>query len=332
MSQFNTLRAFSPDVAIERMEERPQQYDPIPTAYPAVAFPVNVAAGDEQQQSIHSGYLLTPSGPLHDIPTTQSLVTALQATMTTPVARHILIIPGNKRRTCVLPETTGMTHQAPTTRRLTPHLRYGIIVGAILFVLCLTFVSLAPLDNGQNSFHLIGGVIEWAYAQQQDWNIAAHNLHQDITQSNTNTSPSISNNSTVAPPSILLPTSQYVAVARQDAINVGISPDYFVRQIYAESGFNPSAVSPYGAVGVAQFLPGTAAGLGVNPWDPTSALSGAANLMASYNRQYGGDYAKALAAYNAGTGNVNNATSACGANWLSCLPGETQNYIRTIMG
>jgi len=55
--------------------------------------------------------------------------------------------------------------------------------------------------------------------------------------------------------------------------------------------------------------------------------------MANYSHNYGGDYAKALAAYNGGPGAVQNAVNGCGeANWMNCLPGETRNYIRTIMG
>ena len=138
-------------------------------------------------------------------------------------------------------------------------------------------------------------------------------------------------NSPVLPP-MTLPKSQYVAIAQQDAVAVGIPPDYFVRQIEQESGFNPNAVSPAGAVGIAQFLPGTAAGLGINPWDPIQALRGAATLMANFARQYGGDYAKALAAYNGGTGTVQSAVNNCGANWLNCLPGQTRHYIYIIMG
>ncbi len=133
-------------------------------------------------------------------------------------------------------------------------------------------------------------------------------------------------------PGLSSPTNQFVALARQDAINAGISPDYFVRQINQESGFNPNVVSWAGAVGIAQFMPGTAAGLGVNPWNPTEALQGAARLMASYVSQYGGNYAMALAAYNAGTDNVQYAVNSCGANWRNCLPAETQNYIALIVG
>lgn len=121
-------------------------------------------------------------------------------------------------------------------------------------------------------------------------------------------------------------------LARQDALNVGFPPDVFVRQINEESGFNPSAVSPAGAIGIAQFMPATAASLGVNPWNPVQSLQGASRLMENYTQQYGGDVAKALAAYNAGPGTVQRAVSLGGAGWRAFLPAETQNYIRIILG
>lgn len=124
----------------------------------------------------------------------------------------------------------------------------------------------------------------------------------------------------------------FVTIARQDATSAGISPDIFVRQINQESGFNPAAVSPAGAIGIAQFEPATAASLGVNPWNPEQSLLGASRLMASYVRQYGGDIAKALAAYNAGSGAVQRAVSLGGTNWRAFLPLETRNYLRVILG
>ncbi len=126
--------------------------------------------------------------------------------------------------------------------------------------------------------------------------------------------------------------NQYVNLAQQDAWNMGISANIFVRQINQESGFNPFAISPAGAIGIAQFMPATAASLGVNPYNPVDSLQGAARLMASYVRQYGGDYAKALSAYNAGPGTVAWAVFLGGWNWRYYLPYETQNYIRVILG
>jgi soluble lytic murein transglycosylase-like protein len=139
--------------------------------------------------------------------------------------------------------------------------------------------------------------------------------------------PSRSQGSGMAPSNL-----KYMAVARQDALDAGIPPDAFVRQIIQESGFNPSAISPAGAIGIAQFEPATAAGLGIDPNDPIASLKAAAGLMANYVRQYGGDYAKALAAYNAGPGTVQAAVQTGGADWRTFLPAETQNYIRIILG
>ena len=127
-------------------------------------------------------------------------------------------------------------------------------------------------------------------------------------------------------------TQRYITLAQQDAQAVGISPQLFVRQISIESGFDPQSRSPAGAEGIAQLMPATAASLGVDPWNPDAALKAAAQLMAHYVSMYGGDYAKALAAYNAGTGAVHNAIHECGdARWMHCLPLETQRYIQAIM-
>lgn len=91
-----------------------------------------------------------------------------------------------------------------------------------------------------------------------------------------------------------------------------------------ESGFSPSAVSPVGAVGIAQFMPATAKAMGVNPNDPTSAIMGAARYLNNSYQKYG-KMDLALAAYNAGDG----AVSMYG----NKIPPykETQNYVKSIM-
>jgi soluble lytic murein transglycosylase-like protein len=124
----------------------------------------------------------------------------------------------------------------------------------------------------------------------------------------------------------------YVALARKAALDEGIDPDIFVRQIYQESGFDPDAVGLAGEIGIAQFLPSTAASLGIDPHDPAASLKAAARLMASSVRAYGGDYAKALAVYSCGGGCVDQAVQQCGPWWLSCVPEVTQAYTHIILG
>ena len=96
-------------------------------------------------------------------------------------------------------------------------------------------------------------------------------------------------------------------------------------QLYAESGFNPFATSPAGAQGIAQFMPGTARGMGLaDPFDPEEAIDAQAHLMRDLLRQFA-TVPLALAAYNAGPAPV----SACG-----CVPAfpETRGYVARILG
>ncbi len=252
----------------------------------------------------------------------QALSDPLNVTSTTG---RTIRIPGSRARK---QRATPVTEDLPKPASwMKPHLRHGFILATIMLVVITTLLFLSPLSNGQRGGStFFKGISDWVHAQQVNWQFQAHNTQ--VVQND-----SAQNNSLPPPPPVMLPKSAYVAIAQQDAINAGISPDYFTRQINLESGFNPNAVSPSGAVGIAQFLPSTAAGLGINPWDPYSALNGAAKLMASYNRSYGGNYAMALAAYNGGSGTVQYAVNACGpSNWMNCLPYQTRNYIRVIMG
>jgi soluble lytic murein transglycosylase-like protein len=254
-----------------------------------------------------------------------TLTAALQSAMAADPAERFIVIPGAMKR------EQNTDELQLSRRRMSPRLRHGIILGVLLLVIMTILTSLVPLANGQSANPIFLGVTRWVPIQQLAWQIQSH-----IVSTPQNTpAPTLAQNTPGTqsnPPIMYLPQSQYVAIAQQDASAAGISPDYFVRQINVESGFNPNAVSPAGAVGIAQFLPSTAAGLGINPWDPVQALGGAARLMASYAHTYGGDYAKALAAYNGGSGTVQHAVNACGANWMNCLPPETRHYISVIMG
>ncbi|HEV3141462.1 MAG TPA: lytic transglycosylase domain-containing protein [Vicinamibacterales bacterium] len=89
----------------------------------------------------------------------------------------------------------------------------------------------------------------------------------------------------------------------------GLPPAFLAATLLQESAFDPLAMSSAGAVGIAQFTIPTALTISVEPWDPRSAIPGAALLLASYLSDYRGrfddPYAVALAAYNAGPGAVN---------------------------
>ena len=94
----------------------------------------------------------------------------------------------------------------------------------------------------------------------------------------------------------------------------------------AESGFDANAVSPAGAQGVMQLMPSTAKSLGVeDPFDARSNIMGGAKYISQKLKQYNGNIDLALAAYNAGSGNV--------AKYGGVPPfSETRNYIARIKG
>ena len=119
--------------------------------------------------------------------------------------------------------------------------------------------------------------------------------------------------------------AQYAPILARAAQRWNVSAALLAAQIYAESNFNPFAVSKAGAQGIAQFMPGTAAGLGLDdPFDAAQAIDAQAHLMRDLLRQFG-SVPLALAAYNAGPAPV----AACG-----CVPPypETQGYVARIIG
>jgi len=110
--------------------------------------------------------------------------------------------------------------------------------------------------------------------------------------------------------------------AEQNGLPIG----FFTRLIWKESRFREDAVSPKGAQGIAQFMPGTAAERGLlDPFDATAAIPASAGLLADLNRRFG-NLGLAAAAYNAGANRV--------SSWLSggTLPWETQDYVLSITG
>jgi soluble lytic murein transglycosylase-like protein len=103
-----------------------------------------------------------------------------------------------------------------------------------------------------------------------------------------------------------------------------VDPRLLASLVWAESAFNPGAVSGAGATGLTQLMPGTAAGLGVDPRDPVQNLAGGARYLAQQLKSFGSP-SLALAAYNAGPGNVQK---------YGGIPpfSETQGYVQRVLG
>lgn len=107
----------------------------------------------------------------------------------------------------------------------------------------------------------------------------------------------------------------------------GLPSDFFARLIWKESRFDPNALSPAGAQGIAQFMPGTARMRGLaDPYDVDQAIPASARYLAELKTGFG-NLGLAAAAYNAGEARV--------SRWLTrggFLPLETEDYVLAIMG
>lgn len=108
------------------------------------------------------------------------------------------------------------------------------------------------------------------------------------------------------------------------ARDAGVDPRLLASLVWAESGFRADARSHAGAIGLTQLMPGTAAGLGVDPTDPVQNLVGGARYLRAQLDRFGSPEL-ALAAYNAGPARV---AQAGGVPRIA----ETQAYVPRVMG
>lgn len=120
--------------------------------------------------------------------------------------------------------------------------------------------------------------------------------------------------------------TSYDALISAAAQRNGVDPALLKALIRAESNFDPNAGSAAGAQGLTQLMPATAAALGVTDvHDPAQAIEGGAQYLRQQLDAFGGDEAKALAAYNAGPGAVQR---------YGGVPpyAETQQYVQKVLG
>src|SRR5581483_1382402 len=236
MPQFHPFPSFqdvqTPDMTGEQSKEVP--VTPSATnSHPLLVFTTTQQQGTTTEQLPN---ILHPF-PFAHTDQLQNVTPALRVTSTT--GRSVRI-PGSRKRRTATPTTEDLPHIRPA---MSPRLRHGIVLISVVLVVITTLIYLTPLDNGQSGFTFFKGFSNWVQAQQANWQFVSHFVQ--VAQNN----PVQNNPQPVVPPPVTLPTSAYVAIAQQDAINAGISPDYFARQINQESGFNPNAYSPGGAEG-----------------------------------------------------------------------------------
>jgi hypothetical protein len=119
------------------------------------------------------------------------------------------------------------------------------------------------------------------------------------------------------------PSTPYAAMFEAAGARHGIPPRVLAAVGYVESRFRTDAISSAGAVGMMQFLPGTAASMGVDPHDPASAIDGAARYLRHGLDRFG-SLEEAIAAYNVGPGTISRAGGV--------LPGtQAERYLTKVI-
>jgi soluble lytic murein transglycosylase-like protein len=163
-------------------------------------------------------------------------------------------------------------------------------------------------------------------AGEAHWIAGGNNLANPQTRSPIAQAPEVPDGA-LADPAVSAGTipQAYAAKVQELAARYDLSPALIEAVVWQESRWRPGAISPAGARGLTQLMPGTAQGLGVNPDDPMANLEGGARYLREQLDRFGGDLEKALAAYNAGPGRVQQAGGVPPIR-------ETQSYVASVIG
>lgn len=172
-------------------------------------------------------------------------------------------------------------------------------------------------------------LVQWGNAQQQDADPDAWIEPELEPDTNTETTFLEDMMTTVRTTlGLWRPPAKYAGMIRAAEIANGIPQDMLARLLWQESRYREDIItgrvrSPVGAVGIAQFMPATAAEMGIDPLNPAQAIDGAGRYLARLYRMFG-TWSEALAAYNWGMGNVQRRG-------LAAAPRETRNYYSQIL-
>lgn len=180
-------------------------------------------------------------------------------------------------------------------------LKIAVLVALFSAALLCSGSQLAYLQNGfsiRHDRHVVLGAVTRLYLDNSGKSYVDVPTNQ-IVRFEDAPSDSVSIPSAAVTEAAPVPDLKHVVADASGRQN--LDPDLINSVIHAESGFNPHAVSPKGAQGLMQLMPGTASQLGVkNPFDAQANVNGGTRYLRELLERYNFNLIKALAAYNAG--------------------------------
>ena len=198
---------------------------------------------------------------------------------------------------------------------------YTLYITTLLLSFLITILSLASeVSYAENSTNIVENQLAFiTTGREKNFNFQTANITKDTIIIISNTPSQFSKKEEISLPN----TYDNYIIAAAEKYNIHYNLIHSI--IKHESNYDPKAVSKAGAQGLMQLMPKTAAGLGVNdPFDPKQNIEGGTKYLSYMLERYNGDIVLALAAYNAGPGNVDE---------YSGIPPfeETKNYIDKVM-